>query len=70
MSDYLDGDLDTAARKRVERHLRFCLRCHTVLGNLCQTLGRLRGLRESDPVGGDDPAAVTIRVASAWRDRA
>lgn len=70
MSDYVDGELDTEDRKRVERHVRFCHRCHTVLDNLRQTLGRLRGLQETKPTGGDDPAAVAARVARSWREHA
>lgn len=70
MSDYVDDELVAEDRKRVERHVRFCHRCHTVLGNLRQTLGRLRGLQETEPAGGDDPTAVAARVARGWREHA
>jgi anti-sigma factor RsiW len=70
MSDYVDGELDPDGRKRVERHVRFCHRCHTVLSNLRQTLGRLRGLQETEPAGGDDPDAIAVRVARGWREQA
>ena len=69
MSDYLDGDLDAEGRKRVERHVRFCHRCHTVLGNLRKTLGRLRVLQDAKPAGGDDPDAVAARIARGWREQ-
>ena len=69
MSDYVDGELDVDGRKRVERHVRFCHRCHTVLGNLRETLGRLRGLHSTGP-GGEDPDAVAARIAEGWRERA
>jgi len=69
MSDYVGGELDMQDRKRVERHVRFCHRCHTVLGNLRQTLRRLRGLHESEPAGGDEPEAVAARVARGWREQ-
>jgi anti-sigma factor RsiW len=69
MSDYLDGDIDQAARKRVERHVRFCDRCHTVLGNLRQTLTRLRGLQDTEPPG-SDAEAVAARIGQRWRERA
>jgi anti-sigma factor RsiW len=69
MSDYLDGELDADGRRRVERHVRFCHRCHTVLANLRQTIGRLRGLRDGEP-GGEDPDAVGARIAQSWRERA
>src|SRR5918995_1896493 len=67
MSEYVDGDLDRDGRKRVERHVRFCHRCHTVLGNLRKMLGRLRGLQEAQPAGGDNPDTVAARVARSWR---
>ncbi len=69
MSDYVDGELDADGRRRVERHVRFCHRCHTVLGNLRQTLGRLRGLQNSGSAG-EDPDAVAARIAESWRERA
>ncbi len=70
MSEYVDRELEREGRKRVERHVRFCHRCHTVLGNLRQTLGGLRGLREEAPAGADDPAEVAARVSRGWRDDA
>ena len=68
MSDYVDGELDASLRKRVERHVRFCSRCHTVLGNLRQTLVRLRGL-ESSGASREEPDAVAARIAERWRER-
>jgi len=70
MSDYVDGELDAEGRRRVERHVRFCHRCHTVLENLRRMLGKLRSLQEAEPAGADDPDAVAARVARSWRDRA
>jgi anti-sigma factor RsiW len=69
MSDYVDGDLDAESRRRLERHVRWCHRCHTVLDNLRRTLERLRGLGGTVPEG-EDPEAVAARVARAWRERA
>ena len=69
MSDYVDGELDADGRRRVERHVRFCHRCHTILGNLRQTLGRLRGLQRPGPAE-EDPDAVAARIAESWRERA
>jgi anti-sigma factor RsiW len=68
MSEYVDGELDADRRRRVERHVRFCHRCHIVLGNLRQTLGGLRGLRADGPAG-EDPDVVAARVARGWRNR-
>lgn len=69
MSDYVDGELDASSRRQLERHVRWCPRCHTVLGNLRRTLDRLRALGGSVP-GSGDPEAVAARVAEAWRERA
>jgi predicted anti-sigma-YlaC factor YlaD len=69
MSDYLEGDIDQAARKRVEQHVRFCDRCHTVLSNLRHTLTRLRGLQDTEPPG-SDVEAVAARIGQRWRERA
>jgi anti-sigma factor RsiW len=69
MSDYLDGELDPEQRKRLERHVRFCARCHTVLGNLRQTLTRLHALQPSEPAEAADDA-LTDRIARGWREHA
>jgi anti-sigma factor RsiW len=69
MSAYVDGDLEREDRRLVDRHVRFCHRCHTVLENLRQTLGGLRDLRAERPAGGEDPDAVAARVARGWRER-
>ena len=70
MSDYLDNELDTGTRKQVERHVRFCQRCHIVLHNLRQTMGRLSGMQRRDPPGAADPNAAVARIAQSWRDQA
>jgi anti-sigma factor RsiW len=67
MSDYLEGELDADRRRRVEGHVRFCHRCHTVLGNLRETLARLRGLQSST---GEDSDVAAARIAERWRERA
>lgn len=68
MSEYVDGDLDDESRRRVERHVRFCPRCHTVLENLRETLARLRGVGREQPAEAESEA-VAARVSRAWRDR-
>jgi anti-sigma factor RsiW len=68
MSAFLDGELDDAERRRVQRHVRFCSRCHTVLGNLRRTLDRMRGLRGS--ASSDDASdAIAARVSDRVRER-
>jgi anti-sigma factor RsiW len=44
MSAYLDGDLASRARARVERHTSECPECRDVLNGLRRMLGLLRGL--------------------------
>lgn len=67
LTDFVDGELAEDERRRVERHLRFCRRCSTVLANFRRTLGRLRGLGEQ-PAASED--AVAYSVVRGWRDRA
>ncbi len=66
-SDYVDGDLDPAAHRRVTAHVGFCPGCRRVLANLRQTLVGLQRLRETRPPGADDEASIAERVRSAWR---
>ncbi len=68
MSDYLEGEIDPSAGRKLERHVRFCDRCHTVLGNLGQTLSRLRGLQGDEP-DGTEADAVAARIGRGWRQR-
>ncbi len=52
MSDYLDGDLASAGRERMERHLLECEPCRALLESLTRTVEALR--RVSSPAGGVD----------------
>ncbi len=45
MSDYLDGDLASSERQRVEQHVHWCPECHRLLESLRRTLKGLRELR-------------------------
>ena len=58
-SNYLDGDLDDAARARVEHHARFCPTCHKLLASLRRTVNALRAL------GGPERRAPESGVATA-----
>jgi anti-sigma factor RsiW len=63
MSDYLDGELPTRARSRMERHRRDCPECDRLLAGLralVQGLGRLPA-----PAGG----AGAARIAALVRGR-
>jgi len=45
LSDYVDGDLRSPERERVEQHLHWCPECRRVLESLRRTLMELMGLR-------------------------
>ncbi len=62
MSAYLDGELPSGARGRLERHAGECPECRGVLFTLRRMVGLLQGL---PPV----PERETPDVASAVRRR-
>jgi predicted anti-sigma-YlaC factor YlaD len=45
LSDYLDGDLRSPERERVEEHVHWCPECRRVLESLRRTLKGLMDLR-------------------------
>jgi anti-sigma factor RsiW len=62
MSEYLDGDLASTGRGRMERHVRECRECRTVLGELRLMIDRLG--RVPFPEGGG-----AVRITAAVRVR-
>lgn len=44
MSEYLDGDLDPAGRRRIERHVHLCPKCTALLQALRRMTGALGAL--------------------------
>ena len=60
-SDYLDGDLAEAGRKRVERHASVCPQCRELLASLRRMIDALPAL------GPSAPATVTDRVLERLR---
>lgn len=62
LSDYLDGELDVAARGAVEEHLRGCDGCARFGGELRATV---RALREHLAAAPSPPARVRRRLAEA-----
>jgi anti-sigma factor RsiW len=46
LSEYLDGELDSAGRARVARHVGMCPPCRSLLATLHQTLDALHALGE------------------------
>jgi anti-sigma factor RsiW len=63
MSDYLDGDLASSQRGRMQRHVKKCPECHRVLSILRRMVGALHRL--PPPVGGAD----ALRIAASVRRR-
>jgi anti-sigma factor RsiW len=45
LSDYIDGDLGSSERRRVEEHVHWCPECRRVLESLRRTLKGLMELR-------------------------
>lgn len=45
LSDYVDGDLQSSERQRVEEHVHWCPECRRVLESLRRTLKGLMDLR-------------------------
>ena len=65
LSDYVDGELQPKARRRVLRHLLICRRCRAVLRSLRQTIAGLHGIGPADPAPDASVAdAVLARVRS------
>jgi anti-sigma factor RsiW len=62
MSEYLDGDLASSGRERVERHVGECHDCRTVLGELRLMIERLGRLPSPDAGG-------AVRITAAVRLR-
>jgi anti-sigma factor RsiW len=57
---YLDGELDPAARRRVERHSELCPPCHRLIATLKQTLAGLRELRDEPSAGARGGVAEAV----------
>jgi anti-sigma factor RsiW len=49
MSDYLDGELASAARRRMEGHLGECAECRRLLAGLRRTVDGLHRLAAPSP---------------------
>jgi len=62
MSDYLDGDLASSGRERMERHVGECRDCRTVLREVRLMIDRLGRL--ASPEGGG-----AVRITAAVRVR-
>jgi anti-sigma factor RsiW len=60
MSDYLDGELGSSRRTRMERHVAECPECRRLLAGLRRTLDALHRLPA--PAGGTDALALAASV--------
>jgi anti-sigma factor RsiW len=60
MSDYLDGELASSRRRRMERHASECPKCRRVLAMLRRMVGALH--RVPPPVGGAEARQIAASV--------
>lgn len=68
LSDYLDEDITSGGRRRVEEHVGVCPECRRVLATLRRTLAGLRGLRDAPAAGrGAGEEQVADRVIDRLR---
>jgi len=49
LSEYLDGELDSTERARLEAHLATCGHCYATLGELRQVVARAKALQDTPP---------------------
>lgn len=66
MSDYLDAELRTRGRVRMERHLGECGECRRLLAGIRATVGVLQRLRA--PGGEVEPTQMATSVRLRLRD--
>jgi len=62
VSQYLDGDLTSARRRMVERHIKTCACCGTMTARLRRTLAACRAVGTTRP-----PRSVMSRAAERIR---
>jgi anti-sigma factor RsiW len=60
MSDYLDGELASSRRTRMERHAGECPKCRRLLARLSRMVGALH--RVPPPAGGADALEIAASV--------
>jgi len=71
LSEYLDDDLDAAARRRLERHLQTCAACRSALDELRGVVQRARDLAVEAEPDADLWPGVALRLTAGagprWR---
>jgi anti-sigma factor RsiW len=60
MSAYLDSDLPTRARARLERHTAECPECRGVLGDLRRMLALMHSALSPEPAAGGPALATAV----------
>lgn len=61
LSDYVDGELEPRARRRIVGHLLMCRRCRAVLRSLKATIAGLNRIGPADPA--PDPTVADSIIA-------
>ncbi|MFZ2492789.1 MAG: zf-HC2 domain-containing protein [Thermoanaerobaculia bacterium] len=63
LSDFLDGELDTAVREQVISHLRGCNWCEQFGGRFQHVIGRLReNFQDAAPLAADVTARLLAKT--------
>ena len=62
MSAYLDGELASRARARIERHFGECPECRGVVHSLRRMLGLLHALPAANGISGAPDVAAAVRA--------
>ncbi len=60
-SEYLDGELDSGGRERIERHTSVCPQCRALLSSLRRLITELPGLSSPAPARVADRALERLR---------
>lgn len=68
MSPYLDGELGSQSRTRIERHTGECPECRGTLRSLRRMLGRLHGLPPAGPTSDATDLVAAVRARLHERD--
>ncbi len=60
LADYLDGELESPARERLEHHAELCPKCRRMVATLLRTLEGLRGLRGQSALAGSHSVSDSV----------
>ncbi|HYX89152.1 MAG TPA: zf-HC2 domain-containing protein [Gaiellaceae bacterium] len=68
LSDYVDGELQPRARRRVLGHLLMCRRCRAVLRSLRRTIAHLHAIGPTEPAPDSSVADSILARVRGERD--